>query len=136
MVHAIEAYTCKTSKNGLSDVLAKEALKLLGKNIHTVYNDGQNAEARSQMLLGSMYAGMSFCNAPVGAIHALAYPLGCHYGMSHGESNSMIMSRVMEFNAPVATKLYAELAPCIFEDLKEGSCSDEEMTDQLIQKVK
>jgi alcohol dehydrogenase class IV len=47
MVHAIEAYTCKTSKNGLSDVLAKEALKLLGKNIHTVYNDGKNAEARS-----------------------------------------------------------------------------------------
>jgi alcohol dehydrogenase class IV len=88
------------------------------------------------MLLGSMYAGMAFCNAPVGAIHALAYPLACHHGMSHGESNSMIMARVMEFNAPVATKEYAEIAPYMFEDLKEESCNNEEMTNKLISKVK
>jgi alcohol dehydrogenase len=83
-----------------------------------------------------MYAGMAFCNAPVGAIHALAYPLGCHHGISHGVSNSLIMARVMEFNAPEATKEYAEIAPCMFEELKEGSCSNEEMTGKLIDKVK
>ena len=117
MVHAIEAYTSKFLKNDLSDLLAKEALRILGRNIHEVYHNGQNAEARGQMLLGSMYAGMAFCNAPTGAIHALAYPIGCHHGVSHGVSNSLIMPRVMEFNAPCAIKEYSELAPCMFESL-------------------
>jgi len=125
MVHAIEAYTNRLSKNTLSDLLAKEALRLLGANIHTVYADGKNAEARGQMLLGALYAGMSFCNSPTGAIHGLAYPLSCHYGMTHGESNSVAMPAVMEFNAPVATTQYAEIAPCMFQDLKVGSCTDE-----------
>jgi alcohol dehydrogenase class IV len=74
MVHAIEAYTSRIRKNPLSDVLAKEALRLLGGNIRSVCtpNGGLDASARGAMLLGSMYAGMAFANAPVGACHALA----------------------------------------------------------------
>jgi len=136
MVHALEAYTSKILKNTLSDLLAKDALRILGSNIHEAYNNGSNAEARSQMLLGSMYAGMAFCNAPVGAIHGLAYPLSCHHGMSHGESNSVTMPAVMEFNAPVATKMYAEIAPYMFADLKEGSGTDDEITAKLVDRCK
>lgn len=95
MVHAIEAFTCKTKKNPLSDILALEALRLLSGNIHAVCSETSDAElsavARSDMLLGSMYAGMAFANAPVGAIHALAYPIGSIFHIPHGLSNALML---------------------------------------------
>ena len=76
MVHAIEAFTSKHKKNVVSDCLAREALRLLGGNIRKACVTPQDRDARSDMLLGSMLAGMAFANAPVAAVHALAYPLG------------------------------------------------------------
>lgn len=109
MVHAIEAYTSKIKKNFYSDVLAKQALKLLNKNLKYVLQDGQNLEARQNMLLGSMLAGQAFANAPVGAVHALAYPLGGHFHLSHGHTNALVLVEVLKFNAPEAKQYYAEL---------------------------
>jgi alcohol dehydrogenase len=91
MVHAIEAYTSKIKKNSLSDMFAIQALKLLGSNIRIVCSDGSNSVARGNMLLGSMYAGMAFANSPVGAVHVLAYPIGSHFHVSHGLSNSLML---------------------------------------------
>lgn len=84
-------------------MLAEEALRILSSNIRTAVFEGNNAEARGQMLLGSMYAGMSFANAPVAAVHALAYPIGSHFKVPHGFSNSLVLPQVMEFNAPAAS---------------------------------
>lgn len=117
MVHAIEAYTSKHKKNAVSDCLAKEALRLLGANITAVCEEGTNLEARSNMLLGSMLAGMAFANAPVAAVHALAYPLGGHFHVPHGLSNALVLPYVLEYNVPEAAILYGELAPIIFPDL-------------------
>lgn len=109
MVHAIEAYTSKIRKNFYADMLAKQALKLLNKNLALVLEDGQNVEARQNMLTGSMLAGQAFANAPVGAVHALAYPLGGHFHLSHGHTNALVLTEVLKFNAPEAKTLYAEL---------------------------
>ena len=109
MVHAIEAYTSKIKKNFYADMLAKQALKLLNKNLALVLQDGSNLEARQNMLLGSMLAGQAFANAPVGAVHALAYPLGGHFHLSHGHTNALVLVEVLKFNAPHAKQLYAEL---------------------------
>lgn len=79
MVHAIEAYTSKIKKNFYADMLAKNALRLLNENLPKVLKNGADMEARQNMLLGSMLAGQAFANAPVGAVHALAYPLGGHF---------------------------------------------------------
>ena len=113
MVHAIEAYTSQRLKNPLSDMLAREALRLMAGNITTAVKQGDNVEARSAMLLGAMLAGQAFANAPVAAVHALAYPLGGNYHIPHGLSNSLVLPHVLRFNAPVASELYAELAPII-----------------------
>lgn len=109
MVHAIEAYTSKIKKNFYADMLAKQALKLLNKNLTSVLVNGQDLEARQNMLLGSMLAGQAFANAPVGAVHALAYPLGGHFHLSHGHTNALVLLEVLKFNAPNAKHLYAEL---------------------------
>ena len=68
MVYAIEAYTSKIKKNPISDCLAIKALSLLGGNIWVACRDGDNREARGNMLVGSMLAGMAFTNALVAAV--------------------------------------------------------------------
>jgi len=133
MVHAIEAYTSARLKNAYADMLAKQALELLSKNIMTATNDGSNVEARQAMLLGACLAGQAFANAPVAAVHALAYPLGGHYHIPHGLSNSLVLPHVMRFNAPEAKELYAELAPVIMGKTIEGDA--ESITDALINHI-
>lgn len=113
MVHAIESYTSVRLKNPVSDMLAKEALRLLSRSIRVAVKDGSNINARQDMLLGAMFAGQAFANAPVAAVHALAYPLGGFYHIPHGLSNSLVLPHVLRFNAPEANHLYAELLPCI-----------------------
>ena len=120
MVHAIEAYTSKIKKNPYADMLAKHALRLLNKNLSLVLADGQNLEARQNMLVGSMLAGQAFANAPVAAVHALAYPLGGHFHISHGHSNALVLTEVLKFNAPKAKQLYAELM-CWLDPKSTGS---------------
>jgi alcohol dehydrogenase class IV len=110
MVHAIEAYTSKHKKNPISDALARQALDLLGRNIRKVCADGNQLAARGEMLMGSLLAGMAFANAPVAAVHALAYPIGGHFHVPHGLSNALMLAPVLEFNLSSATELYGELA--------------------------
>ncbi|MFW1664323.1 MULTISPECIES: iron-containing alcohol dehydrogenase [Acinetobacter] len=122
MVHAIEAYTSKIKKNFYADMLVKNALRLLNDNLPKVLKNGTDLEARQNMLLGSMLAGQAFANAPVGAVHALAYPLGGHFHLSHGHTNALVLVEVLKFNAPHAKHLYAELMQWL--DPHSNGCSD------------
>ena len=120
MVHAIEAYASTNKNNNLiSKMIAIEALKLLGKSIETAVLDGSNLEARGNMLIGSMLAGKAFANSPVAAVHALAYPIGGTFHVSHGLSNSLVLPYVLRFNSvdAKAAKYYSELAQYVFPDL-------------------
>jgi alcohol dehydrogenase len=110
MVHAIEAYTSRHKKNPLSDMLARQALSLLSANLVKACENGQDLDARQAMLLGACLAGQAFSNAPVAAVHALAYPIGGIFHVAHGLSNSLVLPHVLRFNLPSATSLYAELA--------------------------
>ena len=118
MVHAIEAYASNsTNNNPISRQLALQALSLLGGAVELAVNDGNNQQARADMLLGSMLAGQAFANSPVAAVHALAYPIGGHFKIPHGLSNALVLSHVLRFNAAVAPNPYAEMAPSIFPAL-------------------
>jgi alcohol dehydrogenase len=130
MVHAIEAYTTRLHKNPISDMLARHALTLLAGNIRTATTDGRNRAARAAMLLGAMQAGQAFANAPVAAVHALAYPLGGHYHIPHGLSNSLVLPEVLRFNLPAAADQYAELAELVLGEAPTGS--SEARADALI----
>jgi alcohol dehydrogenase len=113
MVHAIEAYTSARLKNPMSDMLSREALRLLAANLLKACRTPADLEARSAMLLGAHLAGVAFSNAPVAGVHALAYPLGGLFHVPHGLSNALVLPHVMEFNMPAAAPLYAELAPLV-----------------------
>jgi alcohol dehydrogenase class IV len=109
MVHAIEAYTSARLKNPVSDMLAREALKLLADNLLRACDQPDDIEARSCMLLGAHFAGVAFANAPVAGVHALAYPLGGHFHVPHGLSNALMLVHVLGHNMPAAITSYAEL---------------------------
>ncbi len=125
MVHAIEAFTSKRLKNVLSDMAALQALDLMAKAIRTAVTDGSNMAARSDMLLGAMLAGQAFANAPVAAVHALAYPLGGIYHIPHGLSNSLVLPHVIRFNSPAARHLYQPLADVILFDQPRAPAAEE-----------
>jgi alcohol dehydrogenase class IV len=113
MVHAIEAYTSARLKNPISDALAVEALRRLDANLIRACEAPGDLEARGAMLLGSHLAGVAFANAPVAAVHALAYPLGGHFHLAHGHSNAAMLLPVLRHNLAGAAPLYAELADAI-----------------------
>ena len=130
MVHAIEAYTSRLKKNPLSDMLAVQALRLLFRNLVRACEDGRNLEARQAMLLGAMLAGQAFANAPVAAVHALAYPIGGIFHVPHGLSNALVLPHVMRFNETHCAPLYAELAAVVVPD---ATGTTEARSDALIQ---
>ena len=138
MVHAIEAYTSAIKKNPYSDMLACQALRLLADNISKATYQGDDIEARQNMLLGACLAGQAFANAPVAAVHALAYPLGGHFHIPHGLSNSLVLPHVMHFNKLECGELYAELIPYIAPDLlphSSGATNCESAVNQLIDHI-
>jgi alcohol dehydrogenase len=97
LIHAIEAYTSVNAFD-LTDHLAFRAMELLYDNIRTAYARGEDLEARSRMLEGSLLAGIAFANAGVTAVHAFAYPIGGEFHVAHGLANSVMLPHVMRFN--------------------------------------
>ncbi|UJF36332.1 iron-containing alcohol dehydrogenase [Paenibacillus hexagrammi] len=95
--HALESYISNKA-NPISDMFALESIRLIAGNLLDAYHEGSHLEARENMLLGSMYGGMALSSAGTAAVHALAYPLGGKFNISHGVANSMLLPHVMAYN--------------------------------------
>lgn len=122
MVHAIEAYaSANPNNNPVSRGLALQALDLLAGNICRAVSQGGDLRARSSMLLGSLLAGQAFANSPVAAVHALAYPLGGHFGIPHGLSNALMLPHVLRFNVETHPQPYAELAARLLPETADAA---------------
>lgn len=118
IVHAIESYcSASANNNPVSRALAREALRLMGRSLEGVMRSPDDMAARADMLLGAFLAGQAFANAPVAAVHALAYPIGGRFQVPHGLSNALVLPHVLRFNAETAPEGYAEIAPCLFPEL-------------------
>lgn len=125
MVHAIEAYaSANANNNPISQGLAIQALKLLDGSIRQAVATGHDKAARSAMLLGSMLAGQAFANSPVAAVHALAYPLGGLYGVTHGLSNALMLPHILRFNCETHAEVYAEIVTQAFPQLGGGTAAE------------
>jgi len=109
LIHAVEAYTSRNA-TAMSDMLAKEAIAIIAEHLRTAFSDGENLTARSQMLRGSMLAGMAFANAGVTAVHAFAYPIGAEFHIPHGVANTIMLVPVMRFNMTGNLARFADIA--------------------------
>ncbi len=106
--HALEAY-CAPSFHPMAEGIALNALQLIKTWLPVAVEDGKNIEARAQMLIASGM-GCVALQKGLGAIHALAHPLGALYDTHHGLLNAVLMPYVVEFNAPVLQEKLALLA--------------------------
>lgn len=109
LCHAIESYT-SINANPMSEMISLKAVELISSNLRTCVHNGGNLDARENMLLGSLYAGIGLANAGVTAVHSLSYPLGGKYGVPHGLANTILLAPVMKYNLPGALEKFAVIA--------------------------
>ena len=109
LTHAIEAYTA-TCSEPISDALALYSIELIYNNLVIAVNEGDNIQARSAMLLGSMLAGIAFSHSDVASVHCIAESLGGLYDLPHGVCNAIFLPHVMEYNMEHSVKKYARIA--------------------------
>lgn len=123
--HAVESYVT-TKRNPVSQLFSRQAWGLLHRGFLAVLHNPNNREARAAMLLGAHLAGSAIENSMLGATHALANPLTAHFGIIHGVAIGILLPHVVRFNAPVANKLYADLAAdadlCQPDDSSAAEC--------------
>jgi alcohol dehydrogenase class IV len=114
LVHVIECYT-STKANSFTDPIAVKAIQLISSSLKTAVNDGANKDARNAMAEGALLAGIAFGNSGVAAVHALAYPLGARFHISHGVANGLLLPHVMECNLLANLNRYAFIAEVLGE---------------------
>lgn len=111
--HAIEGYCCK-GKNPFSTEYSRLAISLITQNLEDVLSDNPTPAGRIGMLKGATYAGVSFSNSMVGAVHAIAHSVGSVLGLSHDFAVATFLPYVLEYNVEQNIKEYAELFDLVF----------------------
>ena len=108
LIHAIEAFTSKGS-NPVVEGLCRTSIELAAAWLKKAVANGENLEARTGMMTCALTAGMAFCNAGLGAVHAAAHQLSSRFGVPHGLANSLMLPAVMRFNGWAVSDKYLEI---------------------------
>ena len=132
LTHAMEAYTSNKA-NPLSDLVAEKAIALIGGSLKKAVQKGNDMQARENMLLGSLLAGLALANAGVTAVHAMAYPLGAFFNIPHGLANAVLLPYVLEFNRIGHPERFARMGALLSGSVPADSL--EKGAKQCIQKV-
>lgn len=130
LVHAVEAYISKFA-SPITDALAIGAMKLISTHLPKAYSNPVNIESREAMITASLMAGLAFGNAGVGAVHALAYPLGGRFHIAHGVSNSLLLPYVMKWNKIACLERFRDIAEALGE--KVDHLNDDQAADAAIE---
>jgi len=131
--HAIECFICKKS-NPMSDLFALDSMRLINKYLRRVVRNGSDKEARYYMALGSLYGGIAITNSGTGGVHALAYPLGGKYNISHGLSNSILLAEVMEFNTKAVPEKFIKVADVM--EIETTNFTKEEIVKSVVDEIR
>jgi alcohol dehydrogenase len=115
--HALEAFV-STQAHAISDMYAIEAMSLISNNLATAYANGNDIEARSAMLMGSLLGGKALATAGVGLVHAMAYPLGGMFNTAHGLANAVLLPYVVEYNIIGNPEKFAVIAQIMGYDIE------------------
>ena len=112
LCHAVEAFTSRKAQT-LSDTFALSAVKRIFQYLPIAFHDGKNEEARVQMSVAALEAGIAFNNASVTLIHGMSRPIGALFHVPHGLSNAMLIRECLTFALPGAYERFAILGRAI-----------------------
>lgn len=132
LCHAVEAYTSRKAQT-LSDTFAMSAVKRIFKYLPTAFHDGKNEEARVQMSVAALEAGIAFNNASVTLIHGMSRPIGALFHVAHGLSNAMLIKECLGFALEGAYDRFADLGRNI--GVASADDSDKEASEKFLNAV-
>lgn len=132
LTHVIEAYTSRKAIP-MTDMFALSAIKKIHKNLPICYKDGQNVEARMQMSVAALEAGIAFTNASVTIVHGMSRPIGALFHIAHGVSNAILLPACMEFAIKENTDRFATIGRIM--GVADEKTPDEEAAQAFVKEV-
>ncbi|MDD5852404.1 MAG: iron-containing alcohol dehydrogenase [Galactobacillus timonensis] len=133
LCHCVEAYTSRKAQT-LSDTFAVSAVKRIFANLPIAYHDGSNQEARIQMSVAALEAGIAFNNSSVTLIHGMSRPIGALFHVAHGLSNAMLMNVCLTFALPGAYDRFGDLGRAI--GVADASDTDQVAAEKFLDALK
>lgn len=132
LTHAVEAYTSKKAFS-MTDTLAVSAVKRIMKYLPIAYKEPDNAEAREQMSIAALEAGICINNSSVTIVHGMSRPIGAFFHVPHGMSNAMLLKECLSFAVSGAYEKFANLgrATGIADNDDSDSVAAEKFIDSL-----
>ena len=116
LTHAIEAYISKQAQP-ITDALALESIRLISGSLRQAWANGENIEARTDMMVGASIAGIAFSNSSVALVHGMSRPIGAYFHIHHGLSNAVLLLDVMAFSVVGAPARFADIARAMGEPI-------------------
>jgi len=129
LTHAIEAFV-SNAHSPMTDLHALQAIRQISAHLVDSVNQPDNLELRSQIMQGSLLAGLAFSNAILGANHAMAHSLGGYLDLAHGECNAILLDHVIEFNLRATPERFEQIAAAMGLD-QRGLTSREKQRELL-----
>ena len=126
LTHGIESYLSRGA-NDITKALAYKSIRLISRSLKRAYDNPYDMEARADMALGSLVAGMAFGNSGLGIAHGISHPLGYHFHISHGIANAMLLPKALKYNMIVAIDEIAALYECFFPEDKTSKDMEEKV---------
>ena len=126
-IHAMEAYVSKTS-SPFTDAMGEHAMRMIGGNIRRYVASRDDEEAASNMLVGSMLAGLAFAWGKLGNIHAMSHPVSGFFHVPHGVANAILMPVIVEYNALADQGRYR----VIYDSITQGAKADEYFIPEML----
>ena len=134
LTHCIEAYTVQLHQP-ITDALALKGISMIAENLEKAYHNGEDREARRNMMIASTIGGMAFISSNVGAVHAFAETVGAWFDTPHGVANSLFLPYIMEFNIPACPERFADIANALGIK-RDENMSDEQYAQKAVEYVK
>jgi alcohol dehydrogenase class IV len=132
LTHAVEVYIGR-SRTPETTEASEKAIKLIFENLEKAYENGNDLEARKNMLHASYLAGTAFTKSYVGYVHAVAHTLGGKYGIAHGLANAVLLPHVLRAYGPSVTKPLADISRIV--GLSNPNISDAESAELFISHI-
>lgn len=108
LTHAVESYL-STGANPMTMPLASEAVRLIAANLEAACENGSDIEARSNVMLASLLAGLSFATAGLGAVHGMGHPVGAVCSLPHGLVNAILLPYILRLNKDASEERIKQL---------------------------
>ena len=134
LIHAEESYV-SLDASPFSEAMSEKAMEMIGRSIRAYVKDRSNIEAASDMLVGSLFAGIAFSWARLGNIHAMSHPVSAFYNVPHGVANGILFPYVVRYNESGNMEKYLKIYNYISEDKKTAESFSEGMLEKAVREL-